>query len=125
MENFYDPDTLKAAGGKAGTCWSCGATLTLPPRMRIAKHIIMLNSDTMLYPHHVDDQRMYVFKEPIAQVSRHPKDPKLWGLKNLSDEKWFITTADGSVKEVPPGRSFTLAKGTKVNFGKAQGEIRV
>ncbi|MBU0494688.1 MAG: serine/threonine protein kinase [Chloroflexi bacterium] len=125
MENFYDPDALKAGGGQPGPCWSCGAPIQLPPRIRIGDQIIMLNHDTQLFPHHVDDQRMYDFSQPVVEVIRHPKDPSVWGLKNLSNEKWVIIGADGAQKDVEPGRSATLAVGVKINFGRKEGEIRV
>jgi hypothetical protein len=85
----------------------------------------MLNHDTKLYPHHLHDDRLYDFSEPLAEVTQHPKDPNLWGIKNLSKDKWVITSADGSTKDVEPGRSLPLAVGIKVKFGKAEGEIRM
>ncbi len=125
VENFYDMASLKASGGKPGTCWSCGSELVLPPRLRIGDAIIMLNYDTRLYPHHVDPGRMYDFSAPVAEVTRHPQNPQIWGLRNLSLEKWVITLDDGTVKDVEYGRSMTLMPGVKINFGKREGEIRV
>jgi DNA-binding helix-hairpin-helix protein with protein kinase domain len=124
-ESFYDVDALRAAGGQPGTCWACDKALVLPPRLRIEKGIVMLNHDTQLYPHHLDDQRMYDFSQPLAEVTQHPTRPDLWGLKNLTTEKWVITTADGTVKDVEPGRNVPLAIGTQINFGRKEGEIRV
>ena len=123
-ENFYDGDALKAAGGKPGTCWSCQKELRLPPRIRVGKQITMLNHDTQLFPHHVDEHKRYDFSQPIAAVTRHPNDPSIWGLKNLSTEKWVSTGADGAVRDISPGSSVTLKVGTRVNFGKVEGEIR-
>ena len=123
MENFYDADALKQMG-RAGSCWSCERDLQLPPRIRINKNVIMLNYDTRLFPHHIDDQRLYDFSQPIAEVVRHPTNPAIWGLKNLSQDKWFTTTAEAIVKDIEPGRSLAITIGTKVNFGKAEGEIR-
>jgi hypothetical protein len=85
----------------------------------------MLNHDTQLFAHHVDDQRLYDFSQPVAAVTQHPQDPSIWGLKNLSGEKWVTTTADGAIQDVGPGRSVRLAVGVKVNFGKTEGEIRL
>jgi DNA-binding helix-hairpin-helix protein with protein kinase domain len=124
-ESFYDVEALKATGGQPGACWACDELLVLPPRLRIEKDIVMLNHDTQLYPHHLDDQRMYDFSQPLAEVTQHPTKPSLWGLKNLTAEKWVITTADGTVKDVEPGRNVPLAVGTRINFGKKEGEIRV
>jgi serine/threonine protein kinase len=125
LENFYDSQALKASGGNPGLCWACAAQLRLPPRIRIGKSVIMLNHDTKLFPHHIDDGRLYDFSEPVASVASHPTNPNIWGLKNLSRDKWFITAADGSVKDVAPERSVTLAVGTKIQFGKIEGEIRI
>ena len=124
-ESFYDVEAFRAAGGKLGVCWACDEALVLPPRLRIEKGIVMLNHDTQLYPHHLDDQRMYDFSQPLAEVTQHPTRPDLWGLKNLTTEKWVITTDDGTVKDVEPGRNVPLAVGTRINFGKKEGEIRV
>ncbi len=124
-ENFYDVEAMKASGGNPGKCWSCGKDLVLTPRLKLDRDIVMLNHDTKLYPHHVDTQRLYDFTQAQAEVNRHPTNPNIWGLKNLSQEKWVITTPDGTVKDVDPGRSVTLTVGTRINFGKREGEIRV
>lgn len=123
-ENFYDAESMKVSGGQLPACWACSHPINLPPRIRVGKTVIMLNNDTQLYPHHVggDD---YDFSQPVAAVSRNPRDPSIWGLKNLTSERWSITTPDGAVKDVEPGRSLTLAVGTKINFGTAEAEIRL
>lgn len=126
MENFYDKDALIASGGQLGQCWSCHHDLVLPPRIKIDDDIVMLNYDTVLYPHHLDASRLYDFSAPGAKVIRHPRDPNIWGLQNLSNEKWVITADNGqTVKDVLPQQSVTLAKGTQINFGMREGEIRV
>jgi eukaryotic-like serine/threonine-protein kinase len=122
-ENFYDPDVLKASGGRTNPCWACRKEVRLPPRIRIDKNIIMLNYDTKLFPHHINT-RLFDFSKSVAEVTQHPTDPSIWGIKNTSDEKWVCTTADNQVRDVTPGSSVVMATGTKINFGKAEGEIR-
>ena len=124
-ENFYDGDALRANGGQPGACWSCQKSLTLPFRLRLGRDVIMLNHDTQLYPHHVDPQRLYDLSQPVAVIQQHPQNPNLWGLKNLSAVKWVITTTDGTIRDVEPGRSAGLAVGVKINFGHVEGEIRI
>ncbi|MBN2390764.1 MAG: protein kinase [Anaerolineae bacterium] len=124
-ENFYDLAVLKASGGKPGMCWSCKNDLALPPRLRVGDAVVMLNYNTRLYPHHVDPDKAYDFSTPVAEVTRHPSNPNIWGLRNLTLEKWVITLDDGTIKDVEPSRSMTLAPGIKINFGKREGEIRV
>ncbi|MEP6903253.1 MAG: serine/threonine protein kinase [Actinomycetota bacterium] len=125
LENFYDSIAVKANSGNAGLCWACAAQLQLPPRIRIGKVVVMLNHDTQLYPHHINDNRLYDFSSPVASVTVHPTNPNIWGLKNLSPDNWFITTSDGNVKDVLPQQSVTLAVGTKIQFGRVEGEIRL
>jgi DNA-binding helix-hairpin-helix protein with protein kinase domain len=122
-ENFYDAEAHTSAKDAGSSCWSCRRGLHLPPRLRIARSEVMLNHNAHLFPHHVDDERKYDFTQPLATVTRHPTEPNIWGLKNLSRQNWSATTTRGEVKDVGPGRSVTLAVGTRINFGRAEGEI--
>lgn len=122
-ENFYDIEAIKKMG-KLQACWSCNKDIPLPPRLRIEDNIIMLNHDTQLFPHHIDMKKQYDFSAPIAEVTQHPEKPGLWGLKNLSEEKWVFTTNKGEVKDVEPGKNTPLVSGIKINFGSTEGEIR-
>jgi eukaryotic-like serine/threonine-protein kinase len=124
QENFYDIDLIKQLDGNLNPCCDCHQKIQLPPRIRIGNHTIMLNHDTQLFPHHINTQ-LFDFSHPIAEVSRHPTNPQIWGIKNLGDEKWVYTTATGELKDVEPNRSIPMVGGTKINFGKAEGEIRV
>ncbi|HEX2568552.1 MAG TPA: serine/threonine protein kinase [Polyangia bacterium] len=123
VENFYDGDSVK--DGRVPACWSCKQEPRLPPRLRVGRHLVMLNHDTRLYPHHLRDDRLYDFSAPLAEVTRHPTDPGRWGIKNLSNDAWNLVLADGTQKPVEPGRSLPLVSGSKVKFGAVEGEIRV
>lgn len=126
MENFYDKDALIANGGHSGKCWNCKNPLVLPPRIRIDDDIVMLNYNTELFPHHLDNSRLYDFTAPLAKVVQHPRNPSIWGLENLSKEKWVFTNDHGATfKDVAPNQRVTLTKGTQINFGMREGEIRV
>jgi eukaryotic-like serine/threonine-protein kinase len=124
-ENFYDAEQLKTTQGDPGLCWACAAQLQLPPRIRIDRTIVMLNYDTKLFPHHVDQGKLYDFTSPMADITQHPMQMGVWGLRNLSQQKWVSTTADGKVQDVEPNRSVTLRVGTRIQFGNTEGEIRV
>ncbi|HLI85479.1 MAG TPA: hypothetical protein VKV17_16310 [Bryobacteraceae bacterium] len=125
-ENFYDGDALRANGGQPGACWSCGARIQLPFRLRVGRATVMLNHDTRLYPHHVDEQTPNDFSRPVAEVAVHPEHPDVWGLRNLDDVKWSLCqAADPTPVEVLPGRTLRLAAGVRINFGKVEGEVRL
>ena len=124
-ENFYDAQRLGASGELGTPCWCCSKQVQLPPRIRIDKRsTVMLNDGACLYAHHTERASEYQFATPTAQVVQHPTNKTIWGLKNRSAETWTVFSADGSSQQVPPDRSFTIATGTRVVFGKVEGEIR-
>lgn len=122
--NFYDLNIMTGSGGYPGNCWHCGKEPKLPFRIRIGKSVVMLNADTKLSPHHMDDGRDFDFSTPVAEVVRHPADPNVWGLKNLGAEKWVAILPDGTLRDIESGRSVVLATNTKIAFGRVDGEIR-
>ena len=130
-EIFYDATALRRnpeTSQASGTCWSCHHALRLPPRVRItqgsAAHVVMLNHDAQLFPHHLDHGQSYRFGTPAAEIRQHPGSPEIWGLANVSSTEWTATTVSGDTVTVPSGRSITLADGIKIQFGSSEGEIR-
>ena len=123
-ENFYDGEALKASGGKPSGCWSCKRDIPLPFRMRIGKNVLILGPRVKLFPHHVNPNSMYDFSAPIAEVTVHPTQPDVLGLKNLTGNKWTYQGPDRTIKEVTQGMSCRLAAGSVINFGSASAEVR-
>ncbi len=123
-ENFYEEETTATGEGTGARCWACHRPLQYPMRLQIGRSVVMLNHDTQLFPHHLDEERLYDFSQPVAAVTRHPTDPYVWGLQNRSDQPWVRTLPDGTSKPVLPGQSATLTVGTRIQFGSREGEIR-
>jgi DNA-binding helix-hairpin-helix protein with protein kinase domain len=123
-ENFYDGAALKAAGGKLPTCWHCRTEVRLQFRIRIGSHVVLLAPHTRLYPHHVDPLKLYNFSEPIAEVSQHPTQPGVLGLRNLSDQNWVYSVPNQTIQEIRRGQSCRLVNGASIHFGPAAGEVR-
>lgn len=133
-ENFYDADALRAAHAQGQTqgettCWSCHAPMRLPPRMRISRagtaQVVLLNHDTRLFAHHFDNAHAYDFSAPWAEIAVHPDQPGIWGLRNLSPEKWVATRSEGDIVDVPTGRSVTLTPGLRLQIGASEAELRL
>ena len=59
----------------------------------------------------------------VAEVTAHPKDPKLLGLKHLSKRRWKATMADGATKDVDSGKNVRLTRGVEINFGVLKGVV--
>ena len=63
------------------------------------------------------------FNSTVAKVSRHPKDPKRWGLTNTGADNWTLSKKDGESVVVAPGKTAPLQSGAKINFGPIEGLI--
>ncbi|WP_415310008.1 protein kinase domain-containing protein [Candidatus Nitrosocosmicus sp. FF01] len=87
------------------------------------RKMIVLNHDTRLFLHHVDFSLGYDFTRIVAQITKHPHNDNLWGLKNLSDTTWKVETGNSSPIEVLPNQSLLLTPNTTINFGKTKGII--
>ena len=123
-ENFHDPNEIRKPGSIHQKCWNCAESLTLPPVIRMENLRVMLNYNTRLYPYHINP-KSYDFSKPIAEINKHPADPRLWGLKNVSPHSWQITKPDGTTMEVPSGKSISIINGVRINFGRIEGVIRI
>jgi hypothetical protein len=121
-ENFYDAESPRP---EEPTCWHCKRPCRLPARLEVGKSVVMLNPWTKLFPHHLDPLRLYDFSAPCAEVTAHPTQPDVLGLKNLSAQPWNYQGPDrGPAREVAPGRNCRIAAGASIQFGRVAGEIR-
>jgi hypothetical protein len=53
----------------------------------------------------------------VGEVSVHPRNPGVIGLKNLGAATWYARLRDGSVQPVEPQRNVRLAGGMSIDFG--------
>lgn len=61
----------------------------------------------------------------IGEVRRHPADPHVLVLRNISTTKWEAVLPDGTVREVAPAGTVRLTGGTRIDFGKQAGAITI
>ncbi|MGH7094482.1 MAG: PrsW family intramembrane metalloprotease [Stellaceae bacterium] len=61
----------------------------------------------------------------VAEVLRHPGDPHVLVLRNLSTTTWEAVLPDGTVRPVEPAGTVRLAGGTRLDFGTQAGAITV
>ncbi len=60
----------------------------------------------------------------VAEVTAHPQDPALLGLKNLSQQAWAVTLVDGTRRELAAGRSIKLEAGMTLVIGELTAAVR-
>ncbi len=57
--------------------------------------------------------------EVCAEVVPNPAQPGVFGLKNLTQIRWRAVLASGEAREIEPGKSIRLAKGTQITVGQS------
>lgn len=53
----------------------------------------------------------------VGEVNANPNDPSILGVRNLSNQIWQVTTETGQRRELQPGRSIHLTRGTRIQLG--------
>jgi len=125
-ENFVEDEPPGAGNPKTWqdrACWHCDAPVPIPLMLRVRGHYLALTRDSKMFPHHTDADRLYDFSTPVGEVAEHPSRPGIWGLRNLSEEKWVATGSDGAMVDVSPGRALTLSRGIHISFGNLDAEL--
>jgi hypothetical protein len=101
-----DEDGRPIAAGQPH--WSCGEALSLTPRLALAAHQVVLTHDTVLHGCHLAGR--YDFSSPPADITRHPADPGLRGLRTLTAGPWAAREPSGRESQVASGRTCTPAR---------------
>ncbi len=119
-EVFYD-DTKKDKS-VAHVCWNCQSPVPMPASLVIGKNRILLHKNAKLYAHHLYDD--YDMTTVVGSVVQNPNNPDIWGIKNESKEHWTYIKPDGMQIALAIGKSATIAKDTKIDFGRVVGEFK-
>ncbi|HUB66368.1 MAG TPA: hypothetical protein VL981_02645 [Candidatus Methylacidiphilales bacterium] len=122
-ENFLADEGDLPGPAPEQECWACHKIMSPPLRLRLGHHVVILNQNTVLYPHHIDANRRNDYSQAVAEMAPHPKRPDVWGLKNISTQTWVSYPSVGQPMDVPPGRSVSLVSGLRLRFGNTEGVV--
>ena len=117
-ENVYDPGP-----GAACVCAACALPARALLQLHLERQTIVLNSDSVVFAHHVDPAARFDFATVIGRVEGHKARPGVYGLKNLTAKPWRMRSAEGDWQDVVPGRRARVAPGTKIDFGTSCGTV--
>jgi len=108
-ENYAEPT--------GGFVCSCGKTRRIPAHLKFKKSDIPLYPGSKLYACQtiLDSED---FRTETAEVIVNPKDPKLLGIRNLTDTVWTVTGSDGTPAPKKKGEVARIADGTIIDFGR-------
>ena len=91
--------------------------------LRIGLKQLVVVPGLRLLEHQVPGLQAQSPEGAVAEVTRNPNDPSILGLTNLSGSVWEVVTANGNRREIQPGGTIKLARGTKIDFGSTDGEV--
>lgn len=115
-EVFYD--VKKEAEGTPHTCWNCKGEVKVPAKMIVGKNTVLITSNAKIFAHHLKgDGDM----DTVAgEVTINPKDPTVWGIRNLTESNWTYQGPDGTQVAVAPGRVARILPEARIDFGREQ-----
>ena len=103
------------AGGEF-TC-SCGKTRRIPAYLRFKKSAIPIYPGVELFAcQTVADSED--FRTKTGEIVKSVKDPKMLGLRNLSDAVWIVCGADGMSQAKSKNSVIRIARDAMIDFGK-------
>jgi len=70
--------------------------------------------------HHIADSLPLAL---IGELAQNPVNPKVWGIRNLTQSPWVATLPNGTSTEVPPQKAAVLSAGLKLNIRGVMAEI--
>ncbi|MEP7305863.1 MAG: hypothetical protein ABJA98_10120 [Acidobacteriota bacterium] len=60
----------------------------------------------------------------FAEVTGHPTNPSILGLKNLCRNAWSAPAPEGGRRKIEPGKTVKLESGLRIDFGPLAGTVR-
>lgn len=122
VEIFYDEQ--KSSKGNEHTCWNwrCKSSIQAPLSIVIGRSRVILLKNTKLFSHHIYGD--FDMDTVVGSVIQNPSNQNIWGIRNDSKENWTYIKPDGTQVPIANGKSATIARGVKIDFGQLIGEFK-
>lgn len=108
--------------GAAADCAYCGEPLLYPPMLKIGRTLLALQPGCVVSRRDVGDEQAESWQS-AGIVERHPVNPEILGLKNISDGKWLVSAQGKAKSYVNSGRTVMIADGIEIDFGYRSGVV--
>jgi uncharacterized protein YegL len=97
------------------TC-GCGKIRRIPAYLKFQNHDVPIYPGVELYAcHTITDNED--FRTKTAEIVTNAKDPRVLGLRNLSDSVWKVTGADGIPQAKGKNAVVKVSNGVTIDFG--------
>ena len=105
---YCKEETFIVDQGK-NSCIECKKTLQVPNAIKFNVVTIPLYPGTRVMLWHADSSQNDI-NSVLGKVVRNPKDPNLYGLKNVSNISWTINLPNGTQRLLEPGKVVPIKK---------------
>ena len=119
-ETFFDTQNGTAE------CVNCDKKFERPPILRLKSGDVILQPGRNVFLHQIDDSvelAMESLDETVGEVIQNKNNPSIWGLRNTGSKPWVKRTPQGKEELCEGGKVIPVARGLKISFGNAEGEI--
>jgi len=86
-------------------------------------YFLLLSKGVTIAGRHINYQNSNILdNDIIATIIENPNNPSILGMRNDSPVNWSAILSNKTL-DIPPGKTITIAKSVKLNFGGILGEI--
>lgn len=96
-------------------CINCGGEIPIPPVMTSGCVKMPLFPGAEIYLCDIIDSNSDIFVK-CGEVIRNPKNPAIWGLRNVSDKPWKAVMIDGTSKIIDKNQVMLIVKTKSVEI---------
>ena len=93
------------------------------PVLKVGQLALPIREGALIYAGQIAGLAPMAGNGIVAMINRHPSDPSMLGLKNLSKTPWVWERPGKEARTVEPERSLHLVPGSRIRFGQVDGEV--
>ena len=108
------------------SCEVCGRKFSKPMKLKIKSFEVNMFPKNKLYKCHTVDNRQDSddYMTETGEVIQNKNDPRIWGIRNTSEDTWLMKTPDGMTKQIPPNFIIPIVADIEVTFTNIGGKIQ-
>lgn len=100
----------------AFVCSDCHHRIQRPPIIQSDNYKVAIGKDKKIYQY-ITNRNAQKLNTCTGLVVESRKTPGLFGLKNLTNETWMLTTKSGKTRPISPNEVLPLLIGNTISFG--------
>ncbi|MDR2719651.1 MAG: serine/threonine-protein kinase [Nitrososphaerota archaeon] len=108
------------------SCEVCRRKFSKPMKLKIKNFEVNMFPKNKLYKCHTVDNRKDSadYMTETGEVIQNKNDPRIWGIRNVSEDIWLMKTPDGVTKQIPPNSVVPIADNIEITFTNITGRIQ-